>query len=275
MSVPKEIEEWSQEALKYEVSENYTASSLSQIVARLSKLRASLSPLFYGHQIDPLACEQDHALIISDALSLDADLQNWVSDVPVEHHYAISYVLEVSEEVYSDHYHVYHDIWTAALWNNYRGIRMLVHEIILNQLKYLLKPYPTASNKDFYLPYLDQTHASMRIIMELVNDTFASVPFYLGYSSTHGNQGSAKPSLNAAGGSYLLWPLFIAGQINFLSEAMRVWAAGRLNMIADHMGLRQARFLAQTLMERKEVTDYFPSEDMNRTGLVEIDDFEE
>lgn len=38
------------------------------------------------------------------------------------------------EELYSDQYHVYRDLWSARVWNHYRWCRILIHDHILSQI---------------------------------------------------------------------------------------------------------------------------------------------
>jgi len=51
----------------------------------------------------------------------------------------------------------------------------------------------------------------------------------------------------------LLWPLYVAAVTDVVSNVMRTWVIGRLEMIADIMGIRQAKPLAHVLGMRQEI----------------------
>lgn len=72
----------------------------------------------------------------------------------------------------------------------------------------------------------------------------------------------------AAGGNILLWPLYVAACTHVVSDAMRMWVIGRLEKMAEVMGIRQARVLAHLLSVREDppelkIIDLDMTEDMD------------
>lgn len=209
--------------------------------------------------------------IISEALSIAADLNEWHASLP--HDYFPSSTIKIQSptpEVYSDYYHIYRDRWTAGLMNHCRVILILVHEIILIQLKYIRHPSPDelsaeAGYNPISLPsYASQiSKSSQKTILDLIDLICASVPFYLDYeycarpAATH----TESPPPRAAGGNALMWALYVCAQIYFVRSSTRAWIIGRLNKIGVEMGVQQANILAKFLLERKEITDAVVQDD--------------
>ncbi|CZT44530.1 related to negative acting factor [Rhynchosporium secalis] len=201
--VPDIISDWSQD-LYFETVEQATATTLSNLAIRYCNLRASMSS-FRDYS--------DSERIIATACALDFEYEMWTKTCPLQYIYQTVNLNERSEDVFSDHYHVYSSVWLGALWNNYRSARILVNELILDQLGYF-------------------------------------VPYFLGYKS--GITGFMDQAPKSVNGNLLLWPLYTAGVTGIVSDMMRVWVAGRLEWIADVMGIRQAGPLAYSMLRRQD-----------------------
>lgn len=140
---------------------------------------------------------------------------------------------------------------TAALVNNCRVIAILVHEIVLNQIAYLDFQSPivprrvNADNRTSSLGYQSQIHqqikSSQETILELIKLICASIPFLLDYECCASVAPLKSQSLHprAAGGNAVIWPIYVAAQIPFVSPLTRAWTIGRLNKIGTEMGVRK------------------------------------
>ena len=191
---------------------------------------------------------EDPPSTISKALALDADLIAWGSEFQLEHTFGSVTVEEPTEAVYSKCYHIYSDIWAAAFWNHYRSLRLLVLEIAVDQMNYLIESTPTLLSQ-----YENQLCTSKANLMAVSHDICASVPFYLGQHLSGECRTSSDQLPHAVGGTLLLWPLYSAGQLN-QSTNMRMWVIGRMEHLADLLGIRQAAIIAQALREQQEIT---------------------
>lgn len=194
--------------------------------------------------------------IIPALIALDAEYAAWASRCPPQFIYSTVNLTERSEEVFSDHYHVYSSIWIARVWNGYRCVRILVNELLVNQLSHLLQrpetSLPIRNNSSS--AYENQILSSNSILLQLAHDICASVPYCLGYDN------QLDPALReppkAASGNLLLWPLYSAAVTGMVSPMMRDWVAGRLMLIAEVIGIKQAIPLANSLMISQDIVDW-------------------
>jgi hypothetical protein len=243
------------------------AKKLTAISARHSILRAKIASYPSG---PPAKCTES---IISEALSIAADLQSWHSNLPPDYYPTSTVkISSPTPDVFSDYYHTYSDVLTATFMNNYRVILILLHEIILAQLSHV-RSSPTDINEQnsfnyaptpSYIAQIErQVKRSQNAILNLIEQVCASVPFFLDYEycirTTHTLSEPHHP--RAAGGNAVMWPLYVCAQINFVQDPIRTWIIGRLNKIGADMGVQQAKVMAKILLQRTEVTDVLEEED--------------
>ncbi|MCJ1314939.1 hypothetical protein MMC15_000253 [Xylographa vitiligo] len=244
--VPDDIAEWTLYAMAYETEGEIIESNLSFIVIKFCNLRASMDS-FHDYR--------DSARVVSAAFNIDAELADWATRCPIQYVYNTVTIQSPSESVFSDYYHTYETIWAAWAWNSYRSIRILLNEMLLEQLAHLSQypfDYPEAYDEYSVLPYETQILCCKSLLVQLTQDICASVPFYLGYHNRHDGLESSQVPPAAAGGNLLLWPLYTAACTNVVSDISRSWVIGRLENIAEVMGIRQATALAHLLRIRKD-----------------------
>lgn len=191
--------------------------------------------------------------VITTALAIDAEYESWGKTCPLQFIYQTVTLRQRSEEVFSDHYHVYNNLWIATVWNNYRSVRILLHEILLDQLCHLYLNNPESSLLWNDLNFFEnQVLASNSILLQLCHDICASVPYYLGFDP-NADIFSPRQVPKAVAGNLLLWPLYIAGCTDLVSDMMRDWAGGRLRWISDVIGIRQAAPLAFSMKRKQDL----------------------
>ncbi|KAG0645460.1 hypothetical protein D0Z07_8609 [Hyphodiscus hymeniophilus] len=259
VTVPPNISEWSQAALEYETEEEAVSTNLSEIAIKYCNLRASMSSFNdYSNSEYLIAC----------LCSVDLEYSEFLNHCPISFIYSTMSLDRRSEEVFSDHYHVYSSIWTATVWNHYRCVRILVNELIIDQISYVLThPEEYASSWESVSFYESQLLASNSTLQHLCHDICASVPFYLGYSVNASDRAS-RPPPKAVSGNLLLWPLYSAAVTRIVSDVMRDWVAGRLRIIADVMGIRQAAPLAYTLGLQQDLLEWEPGTENDGSGTL-------
>lgn len=131
------------------------------------------------------------------------------------------------------------------------------HEIVLDHLDVLRTSY--SQNSDPYaiysLPprYAYQAHHSKSVILDLINDICASIPYLLSYDPEDPPDPPSKRGPHAAGGNAAVWPLYVAGQLDICPTSTRTWILGRLHKIGTEMGVRQAITLEKVLRSGREV----------------------
>jgi hypothetical protein len=247
VAVPEVVLKWTKFAREYESIEQIMASEFAEIYANFCSLHASIN------------AGRDPPTVVSAALNIDSELARWEAKYVEEDLYATILVEERTPEVLSDHWHHYRDFETATEWNHWRSLRILVNEIILTHLSSLRDQLsPLDSAFPFPSPYDGQIEASKRLIHQLSHKICASAPYFLG--SDHGSYskgwGSSYGIQSAAKGKRLLWPLYVAGQTDFVSDVMRRWICGRLEMMADEMGVQKSRFLAKLLRTKERTPEW-------------------
>lgn len=241
------MREWSKAALEFETPEQAALTSLSELSIKYLDIRSSMSSFKdYSNSEN----------IIPALLALDAEYTEWASRCPPQFIYTTVNLKERSDEVFSDHYHIYPSIWVAKIWNGYRCVRILVNELLVDQLNHLFqRPKTSLPVQDGNTcAYENQILASNSMLLQLAHDICASVPYCLGYDN------ALDPALRepprAASGNLLLWPLYSAAVTGMVSPMMRDWVAGRLMLIGEVIGIKQAIALAQSLMSTQDIGDW-------------------
>ncbi|TGO36881.1 hypothetical protein BHYA_0112g00200 [Botrytis hyacinthi] len=244
VSIPPFIREWSKYALQFQSRNDAHATNLSEQVMEFGDLRATMSS-FHDYR--------NAMKIIKAALVIDSKLVEWAFNCPPECMFYRTLTLrQMSDGVFSDHYHIYDSIWAAALWNHYRCVRILINEVIYVQLTHLRNIQPELFDQELRNPIFSdsQLEISTTAVIQLSHDICASVPFMLGYME------GREVTLNSAkgvSGNLLLWPLYTAACTPLVSDMMSHWVAGRLRVISDIMGIKQAAPLSHILTKRKDL----------------------
>lgn len=142
-------------------------------------------------------------------------------------------------------YDEYPDFWVASTWNNYRMVRILIHEsILMTTMK-----YGTDEEKS-------GLKHSAKVLAEMTNGVCSSVPYIMGdRCRRHYSRASfetLRPDLRRAkpGGYTLLWPLFLAGSLSTTPKDQRDWIA----LVLREMGLRMGMQLAISMAIKLEQT---------------------
>lgn len=244
--VPSIFSTWSQQ-MDFETVEQAAATQLSLLAIEYCNLRASMSRF------------EDYSnpeRIITAACALDAKYAHWARNCPMQYIYQTIPLEERNDEVFSDHYHVYNTIFYATSWNHYRSNRILVNELIIDQLNWLYTNNPSSSLLQVDSRYFEnQIMESNKTLLQLSHDICSSVPYFLGFDPLLKNA-SERQIPRGINGNLLLWPLYTAGVTGMVSEMMRKWVAKRLQWISEVMGIRQAAPLAFMMMKRKELTTW-------------------
>jgi hypothetical protein len=118
------------------------------------------------------------AAVLLEGLVVDSMLFNWVSNAPSRYSHTTVPVSQPSESVYEDYFHIYTSVGTASMVNNYRVIRIILHEIIISQIAHLIQ---SPLSPDHQATYKTQIRTSQTLIQQLKRDVCASVPFYFDY----------------------------------------------------------------------------------------------
>lgn len=221
--------------MPHETQDEAMATTLYMITAKICALRDDME-YFRNYSKSGSA--------VPWALAIDAELEAWANDCPASYKYTSVTLTETSEFVYDNHFHVYSSVTIATLWNECRRMRILCHELLLQHLPHLIEHQAEYPNLQLSSDGMEtQFHDSNEIIESLAKDICASVPFHFGLHLQDARKfGTLSPK--AVCGNLLLRPLYMAGEPRFVSNDIRKWVIGRLEKIAEVMGIKQATSLA-------------------------------
>jgi hypothetical protein len=136
---------------------------------------------------------------------------------------------------------MYPDLRIAALWNNYRIVRLLVHEGIMSATL----RYGTPGDRERF-------SRSTKVLVDMANGICHSVPYHLGFQSTGAGTKKAAhvEEVPSPGGYLILWPLFFSGMLTTASKEQRAWIVSKLRHIGLVMGIQLAMLMAKVLEQK-------------------------
>ena len=181
--------------------------------------------------------------IIEQALELDQRFVDEFKDLPDEWSYMTVYTDENPDIIWNGHYHVYREYWMSHIWNGMRTCRILLHELVRDQLLAASTANTRIFTDDENAMQLD---SSVKIMLEMQADILGSVPHH---TPSLLNQ-SSSGLLDGSRSYFVLWPLFLVGTMDLTTEPIRRWAAARLRNIGETVGIRQAIVIAELLNRR-------------------------
>jgi len=226
----------------------------------------------------------DSGDIIDGAMKFDAEILEIFENVPPEWLYETVYDAGGSKCIYDGVYNIYYDYWIAQIWNSMRTVRMMLHEVILQQLFIGLSTSPLIFAN---LPYTTQFHLSTSAITKMRDDILRSVPQHIGYvtrnpyffnSSYNQNPSTTSTTFDdpfstlypstpltssppvtltppsnpsTIGGYFLLWPLFVCGRVRINTPQTFQFIVHHLDYISSVMGIQQGATLAAFLIANR------------------------
>ncbi|KAH8810849.1 hypothetical protein F5884DRAFT_672830, partial [Xylogone sp. PMI_703] len=174
--------------------------------------------------------------ILQVALSIDESLVYWTSGLPADYSYTTVYDFDSPQDVFFGCYHVYPEPVITSVWNHYRCLRILTHEVILDSI------YCSDSTS----LHKEQMLSSSRLLNKLTSDICASIPPYLGYRTDR--------KATAGIGILLIWPLYVAAAVRYASNSTREWIISQCDKIGETMGIQLATSLARILSTNPDIT---------------------
>ena len=201
--------------------------SISEISFRTINLRAALK------QGDIT----DYATIRTTFLELDHDLASWEAGLPPSWKYiSLDNDQTSTGNSFAGRHHLYPNNWVADAWNNWRTLRILVNNVLLE------------NEEDSVAPDLRQIADSASVIHQLSADICISI-----HSFGDNPRTSRSPDLfpirsspGRAGILSLIQPLYLVALTELNTRTVRTYAVTHLRRIAASTGVRQAVLLADT-----------------------------
>lgn len=265
-TVPPNLIVWSRLARDHPTDGSETAleNQLAEISFRLCDFRAN--------EIATIDNYKDPPRIIETILGIDQELETWQTASERMSAYTIVSIENRTEDVFADYYHIYTDNFNALIWNHFRTMRLVVHQILITQIAALYhrtympgsEPLPTINSRTYKdaimptdFPYTNHFKRSHARLNSVIHDICASVPYILCYHLYGSPWDNTVQPLAALRGNLLMWPLYLVGQMAVASPMMRRWATDQLKKIGTILGIKQAEMLACLLEKGLEV--HFPN----------------
>ncbi|KAL4910005.1 hypothetical protein BDW74DRAFT_46623 [Aspergillus multicolor] len=250
-STPSWLVQLSHEASVYRGGEGTgSEDALFLLMTRVGDLCASLRN---GPFIEP-------AKFVKRALELDADLNAWATSVEPSRRYIVVNVPEPLQgngkqgsscrSIYGDHYHIYPDTVISAWWNDYRFIRLLLHEVICWLACHLARKEDLEAG--VRRTYAQTVANSKALSQQMAEDICASVPYHLGATETSPYED--WDSTRTGGVIRLIWPLFVAAERDGATPETTGWIADTLFKIGYGVGIRQALVMSNLLRSRSSLS---------------------
>ncbi|GJN76691.1 hypothetical protein PLIIFM63780_000178 [Purpureocillium lilacinum] len=237
LAIPYSLKCWSHWAETIQSEEEFAANRFSEINERLANARAEIKQQRISSP----------SVIASRLLKFDDEIEAWRRDLPASWAYksycSVRSTRSPPSEVFESHYDKYPDLWIASTWNNYRSVRLLIHEAII-----------AATLKHGSEEEIANLTASMAVLARMARDICNSVAYIMG----RGREGSRSPTPEdgngsaSPGGYLLLWPLFLAGMLRTTRRVQRAWITSEIRHIGTTMGIHLAISMARVLVEHNK-----------------------
>lgn len=176
--------------------------------------------------------------IIEAALEIDSRFIAVFDGLSEDWKYETVYTDKTPHLIWSGSYHVYKERWIGHIYNGMRTCRVLLHEIVRDQLLAASTAMtPIFSTSELIM----QGETSVAIMLEMQAQILASIPH------TNPSLNSTSSLLEGSRTYFTLWPLYLVGAMDLTTEPVRKWAIARLRHIGRSVGIRQALVVADYL----------------------------
>jgi hypothetical protein len=202
--------------------------------------------------------------VIEAALDIDRRFVAVFDNLSDDWKYEIIYSDDYPESIWNGNYHVYKEYWVAHIWNGMRTCRILLQEVIRDQVLSGSSAMAIIFTEEESKTLNDNAVSTM---LKMRADILASVPQYTPEMLKR------RPSfLDGSRGYFVLWPLYLVAAMDMTTQPIRKWAIARLRSIGESVGLRQAIVLADSLDGRKHIAawDTKPVPRPQRISAVEM-----
>ncbi|KAL4922242.1 hypothetical protein BDW62DRAFT_207976 [Aspergillus aurantiobrunneus] len=200
-------------------------------------------------------------VLLSIITSTENQMAQWPNTLPPESRYmTIQLPPDDGIDLWSTDAHIYPTFSAGNDWSRYRMLQILVHSLRIRAYRLLSSPlygygleHESGSSLTGLDSYIGATHSKIRAVAD---DICASMPYHLGYKTKSG-PGLRYPSDSFPDGRYprllsachITWPLYVAGIVEGVDPAQRLWISRQLLFINSEMGIGKAAVLAEMVRE--------------------------
>jgi hypothetical protein len=226
------------------------SAAVQKLALEVSELRA-----YVTHLMTTVARTPDNIKLMKDAIqrarAIDDEHIEWMKNLPeywapttVAWEDKVPHGDYTQAEVYPGRVDFYDDVYIASVWNLARVSRVILASLTVRCAAWVCAPVDYRTTPEYA--------TAARICVDTITDVIASVPYQLGWQprgyTKHGMSSfpcGDEHAIKGLAGYFLTWPLGTLRGLDFTTDAQRTWIVGRLNYIANTLGVRYATILAQ------------------------------
>lgn len=148
--------------------------------------------------------------------------------------------------VYPGRVDVYDDLMIATTWNSSRSTRIILMSLLIRVTAWICSPADYRLSPEYA--------TALQVSQACIADILSSVPYMLRtqQTQTHPVGSSAQGAFACGddeqskmlGGLMVAWPLGTVTTNDYSTDEQRAWAVGRLNFIANELGIKYTSSLA-------------------------------
>lgn len=187
---------------------------------------------------------------------LDRKIANWLTALPEDYRHTPLYWedrLAAGTDLgrapaFPGRVDAYHDVVAASMLNGVRASRIILASILIRCAAWICSPADYRATPEYA--------TAVRTIRANIADIVSSVPFMMSTLPRGAGAGTAGGAVAGSflcgadeqskmvGGLMVSWPLSTVRTCDFTTDEQREWATGRLNSIANDLGIKYASTLA-------------------------------
>jgi hypothetical protein len=228
---------------------------------------------FMQHTIDLVAdTTSDPLTLVNSALQRDEDLNAVYALLPNIWKHEVVYLDKPVEHVYGNCYNMYLDPWIVQMLNNLQSVRLVLHNVIRDQLHKGAQQYPPLFTQEQISLQINTSEQTIRKAVAQICATVPQVTGQIPFPDLPPTRASMETSFSdlfdphdpmfqlRPPGTYLdpmkprglhnlIWPLYTAARESFNPPDLKEWAANVLYFVALKTGARQAAVLADEVKQ--------------------------
>jgi hypothetical protein len=234
--------DWSKNCAARLPPEDAPAADLAGAIITFVNLYASIKNSYeYQHAFVTSDDLFETSRTVQEALAIDAELEHWELSLPPSWRFITARSPDDSDIYFSDKCHIYQNLWSARIWNNYRWARIMVNEILLVHMASLGSfPYDGCAQRVQYL----------QTINRMATDICCSASSQ--FSGRNNLQEQVLTRVPPISGCFLLlFPLAVSGSAMGVSEKLHEWVLSMLEKIGNEMGIMQALTMIDPTRDRR------------------------
>ncbi|KAG4430880.1 hypothetical protein IFR05_013639 [Cadophora sp. M221] len=232
--VPSSMHDWTRSVRKSMDAVDSHSTVLADIMIRCVNFLSTIKN----------ASPVDSITIYLEAVECDAELRDWDAQLPEEWRHKTMPTKDTSDFIYEGQIHLYEDLWRARIYTNYRWMRIMLCQVLLEHQTNLAM---------FAADETVQREDSLRTISELAHDICTSISSQLTRFDDVENVRRQVPPMS--GVFLLLHPISVAGSAMGVPKSMYLWSIRMLEYIGNTMGVYQALAMIPLMKMQREKWD--------------------